>query len=76
MGQPWFPCSWFMAKPSNSFLGDFELSSFFRLSGPEKWKNTNFLSRTTFQRQRMVEPSNFMLSLQLFCLENLVTYYI
>ena len=29
-----------MAKPSNSFFGDFELSPFFRLSGPGKWKNT------------------------------------
>ena len=29
-----------MAKPSDSFFGDFKLSPVFRLSGPGKWKNT------------------------------------
>ena len=28
-----------MAKPSNSFFGDFVLSPVFRLFGPGKWKN-------------------------------------
>ena len=40
-----------MAKPSNSFFGDLELSQFFRLSGPGKWKNTvTFSAKTIFQR--------------------------
>ena len=42
--------SYCMAKPSNSFFGDFELSPFFRLYGPGKWKNTlTFHEKLFFQ---------------------------
>ena len=37
-----------MAKPSNSFFGDFVLSPVFRLFGPGKWKNAVTFHQKTF----------------------------
>ena len=50
-----------MAKPSNSFFGDCELSPFFRLSGPGKLKNI-----VTFHQKIFFKGSEW---------QNLVTSY-
>ena len=46
------PLSCCMAKPSNSFFGDFELSLVFRLSGPGKLKKTVTFNQNPFFKGR------------------------